>query len=334
MQAKQAKKKEAPKTQVILTSSNIILPKTLKKKIRLFRMSPAASAAFTKHVTSKNNLQSNVKNVTVRSTPQGATVVLPRTVDCENPSFATQFSHAFCIDGNLTTQLISENTQVSNSTLTENWPQKHISIQTEKSFAVNQWMNGEVNKMLLENIGTQTTESVFDKTSNETYSSFSQTDLCTEVGQDLSSLWERSYNSFSPTQQAEVCDAQNQTVTEPLHLPSADSLQDNLSDMASCDFGAAIAQSSANNTANICASIETQTDTNINFLSAQTQTNPSFNFHPDGAEPELSFDVLNDIETQTDFLLPTLPAASPSIFVHNCTQTSEPDLLSILEINN
>ena len=303
----------APKSLPTRTTEAFILPKNSTANVRVFRMSPSAHAAVTRCIASKNAaalLQGNANDISIASIPKGATVVWPRKT-LRKKSFAAQVD----IDDRVAVDTTASRSVSCSET---GWMQKNISIQTEQSFASNQWpMDGDVNKLLLENIGTQTNESVFDRAFAGTYSTLSQTDICFDIGQDL-----QSYNNQAVT----LCDAQNQTVSESLRLPTCSKVQD-FASSTSNDFD-------LSDITNLYSSIETQTDTNCNLLSAQTQTRNSLDFQQQTSiNAEIAFDYLNDIQTQTDFFLPPI-AASSNEFVNNCTQTSEPDIFDkILELN-
>ena len=386
-QSRKPEKKTTQKSQIIRTARDVILPKTLKSKVRVFRMTPNALSAVTKSIATNNltkPLQLNAKNLSITNIPRGASIVLPGTAMIQK-SQVIQSPPTINLNDRPPVPVESATTQ---SNLVHDWALKNISIQTEQSYSTNQWLSdSDVDKLLSENIGTQTIESVFDQSLAGTFSTLSQTDLCFDIGQDvpLSSLvWDQTCNNNQPI----TCDAQNQTVSEPLHLPSTDrEVMDNFDiPPITCDaqnqtmseplhlpttdrevmenFDIPPVTCDAQNQtmseplhlptidrevtenfdiplgtpsdsiSSLYASIETQTDANANnFLSAQTQTHSSIDFQQQTCTEADPFDVLNDIETQTDFLLPTL-ATSPSMFVHNCTQTSEPDILDrILELH-
>ena len=348
-QSRKPEKKTTQKSQIIRTARDVILPKTLKSKVRVFRMTPNALSAVTKSIATNNltkPLQLNTKNLSITNIPRGASIVLPGTAMIQK-SQVIQSPPTINLNDRPPVPVESATTQ---SNLVDDWALKNISIQTEQSYSTNQWLSdSDVDKLLSENIGTQTTESVFDQSLAGTFSTLSQTDLCFDIGQEvpLSSLvWDQTCNNNQPI----TCDAQNQTVSEPLHLPTTDrEVMENFDiPPVTCDaqnqtmpvplhlptidrevtenFDIPLGTPS-DSISSLYASIETQTDANANnFLSAQTQTHSSIDFQQQTCTEADPFDVLNDIETQTDFLLPTL-ATSPSMFVHNCTQTSEPDIL-------
>lgn len=198
------------------------------------------------------------------------------------------------------------------------WLQKNISIQTEPSLSNGDWVSN-VRGLFFENIGTQTIENVTFESSTETDSTFCQTDLSNLSSADnLQTLWgQNCYTNYA--NQPLTCDAQNQTVSDINGSVSAVR-----NELSKNNLSTQVYSSDVN------ASIETQTETSVNSHCAQTQTFQPNAFHEqsNAVSSVSALDVfLNDIETQTDFFLPT-PAESSNAFVHSYTQTPGNDFLS------
>ena len=287
----------APKKQIIRKTSRVILPKTLKK-VRLFRL------------MSTSNL--------TPSKPDQVTVVMPNSVLhnlSKKQENSTLLTASRSIDKLLRVQNVSTH--------------KHVSIQTEPPGQSSRDKESNRDMYLHHTIGTQTVEGMFEKTPIETYSTLSQTDFRHSVTSEFSNLphaWNQAYMSCYSSQPTTVCDAQNQTVVENSYF----AVTDDLSKLTRGDY-----ETLASSSASVCASIETQTENEVNFLSTQTQTLGFSLPDQNDVETEMTFDVfLNDIETQTDLFLPALQESS-SGFVNTYTQTPDSDFLSeILNLNS